>query len=241
MIFFKILQKFLSPSVFILILILLGLVFLFKFKKKKVGKLLVVIGLIFYFLFSITPTADLILRPLENQYVPVPLIDISQPVPIDKIVLLTGSMVLRSSEVLRLYNSAENINKDIKIIISGIKAHGQDRDKEIIETKRFLIERGVSPEDIIIEAKSRNTMESAKNIENIVDEEPFFLVTSAYHMPRSMQAFQRVGANPIPAPTDFKIDNDYSLFDFFPNPANSEKANLAFHEYFGILYYKLTI
>src|SRR4030042_4781918 len=63
---FKVFQMLLLPSFFVLFLIILGLVFL-KIKKWA-GLILIIIGAVFYYLFSITPFANLVIAPLENQY-----------------------------------------------------------------------------------------------------------------------------------------------------------------------------
>ena len=91
----------------------------------------------------------------------------------------------------------------------------------------------------ILEAQSRTTFESAKNIKQILGDEPFFLVTSSYHLPRSMEVFQKMGTKPIAAPTDFRKEESYDILDFFPSARNLEKSDLALHEYFGILFYRI--
>ena len=101
MIFFKILQEFLLPSVFIFILILTGLILLFK-KKQKSGKILIILGAFLYYLFSISPISDLILFPLEKQYQPIQKRDLNSA---DIIVLLLGGKeadILRASEVIKI-------------------------------------------------------------------------------------------------------------------------------------------
>jgi len=101
MLFFKILQWFLTPSGFIFILLAAGLIL--ASKKKKTGKMFLVLGVIFYYFFSITPAADLILAPLENQYQTIGENELDKT---DTIVLLLGgreSDVLRASEVLRIF------------------------------------------------------------------------------------------------------------------------------------------
>lgn len=232
MIIFKVLQAFLSPSVFILALITIGLIFLFRRKKQKIGKVLIIAGIIFYYIFSITPVADLILEPLESQYQPIQKDEFKKT---NKIVLLLGreeSAILRAGEVLRIYF------KKYQIIISGMDPLSPERN-EAKKTEQYLVERGVAPEDIILENKSRNTFESAKNVKELVGEEPFFLVTSGYHMPRSIESFKNAGTNPIPAPVNFKTKKIYNILDFFPNSKNIGKIDLAFHEYFGIIFYRL--
>jgi len=232
MLFLKILEMFLLPSVFVLVLILIGIILIFRKKRGKLGKILIILGILLYYLFSITPVADLIISPLEKQYQPVQKEELNKA---DKIVLLLGgkeSDVLRASEVLRLYNLQS------AIIISG-RDPLSPKIEEAKEVKDFLVERGIPSENIILEDKSRNTFESAKNIKEILDDEPFFLVTSAYHLPRAIETFQKARTNPIPAPADFKIEKNYDILDFFPDAQNLRNSDIALHEYFGILWYRL--
>jgi len=244
MLLFKIFQFFLLPSTIISILILIGLILSLKPKKRKIGRILLIIGIILYYIFSITPTGDLILLPLENQYQPLQRNEFDKA---DKIVLLSGGEsadVLRASEVLRIYVQkcqTPNVSAGkCQIIISGTYPLNPNID-EAGEVKRFLVERGIPSENIILENKSRNTFENAKNIKELVDSEPFFLVTSSSHMPRAMKIFQKMGTNPIPAAAYFKIKRDYNFLDFLPNLTNLERLNLAFHEYFGISLPKILI
>ena len=232
MLFLKILEMFLLPSVFVLVLILIGIILIFRKKRGKLGKILIILGILLYYLFSITPVADSIISPLEKQYQPAQKEELNKA---DKIVLLLGgkeSDVLRASEVLRLYNLQS------AIIISG-RDPLSPKIEEAKEVKEFLTERGISAENIILEDKSRNTFESAKNIKEILDDEPFFLVTSAYHLPRAIETFQKARTNPIPAPADFKIEKNYDILDFFPDAQNLRNSDIALHEYFGILWYRL--
>ncbi|HOK00794.1 MAG TPA: YdcF family protein [Candidatus Pacearchaeota archaeon] len=237
MIFFKILQEFLLPSVFILFLLLIGLVFSFRKKKRKIGKLFLFLGILLYYLFSITPISNLIISPLENKYLQIKNEELNKA---NKIVLLLGgkeSDVLRLSEVLRIYFLK---NKNAQIIVSGRDPLLYKRE-EGEEIKNYLIERGVNKKDIILENESKNTKESALNVKKIVQDESFFLITSSYHMPRSAIIFKKQGLNFLPAPTDFKIEKDYSIIDYFPDAKNLRNCDLAFHEYFGIIYFRLLI
>ena len=240
MFLFKILQAFLLPSVFVFLFILIGMVLVLKSRKKKIGMLLVISGIIFYYLFSITPISDLILRPLENKYAQIEKEKLEMS---DKVVLLLGdfeSDILRASEIFRIYNQKLLMNNQplTAIIISGTDPLNPEGD-EAEKVKEYLIERGVPEEIIVLENKSRTTRESGQNLKAIIGKEPFFLVTSAYHMPRSMEVFQKMETNPIPAPTDFKRKEKYDLLDFFPSAQNLRNSDLAFHEYFGILFYRL--
>jgi len=194
------------------------------------------LGLLLYYLFSTTIVSNFLLSPLENKYSPLGIEDIEKA---DKMVLLLGGReadVLRGSEVLRISHLRDH---QVKIIISGTDPL-LPASEEALAVKRFFANRGLAEENIIIEGQSRNTWENIRNVKEIVEEKPFFLVTSAYHMERALKEFEKVGANPIPAPTDFKIKTEkYNALDFLPDAQNLRKSDLAFHEYLGILWYGL--
>lgn len=238
MFLFKLLQIFLCPSIILELAALIGLFLFLKNKFLKTAKSLLIGSFALYYLFSITPVADLVISPLENQY---PLVENADQA--EKIVILTGEMELRSVEALRLYFSKIkklDLQPEFQIIITGTSALNPENNIESIKTKQFLVERGIFENFILIESKSRTTFESAWHVEKLIGQAPFYLVTSGYHMPRAMFAFNAMNMNPIPSPSDFKVKKlSYNLFDFIPGADNLKKVNLAFHEYFGILYYKI--
>ncbi len=242
--FLQIFQEFLIPSVFLWIFFVVGIVLYFVLKNKKnIGIYFVIAGAALYYIFSVTPISDLILSPLESSYSK---LDIEQEMSNPgAIVLLTGSReanTLRSAEVLRIYMSLkENKDKAPYIIVSGSNQALSPLKDEANIAKEILLESGIPGEDIVLEKHSYNTFSSAEEIKKILGKEKFYLVTSAYHMPRAMEVFQRLGADPIPAPANFKIIRDYNVFNIFPNSANLKKCDLAFREYFGLVYYKLKL
>lgn len=246
MVFFKIFQMLLYPSVFILVFFILGMVFAFYTKRKKLGSTLLFIGITIFYLCSITLVADLIILPLEKQYDSQ--LDIIESV--DTIILLTGglrstnfpstsklseSSLFRTIEVAQIYFKAA---KKPKIIISGNNPVSSEK-KEAHFIRELLESFNVQKEDIVLEEESQNTYESAKNLKKIMGSESFLLVTSAYHMPRSIYIFKKFEMNPIPAPCDYRarFQKQYTLLGFFPQPNNFKKVNLAFHEYFGLIFY----
>lgn len=228
-----ILQQIILPSVFIPIIILIGIILAFNPQRYKVGRVFLIVGLIAYYCFSITPVADLLLKPLERGYSTVN--DIQKA---DKIALLLGgreSDVLRSSEVLRIAHLTDH---STQIIISGTDSQNPNSG-EALAVRNFFVSRGIPEENIIIEGNSQNTRQNVQNIYNIVGEEPFFLVTSAYHMKRAMLEFEKLKANPIPAPIDFKSIGEYGILSYIPNAKNLRNSDLAIHEYFGIIFYNI--
>jgi len=234
MTFFKVLQQLLLPSSFVLFLIIVGLFFWVVSRRKTLGKVLMLLGILLYYLFSITAVTNYLLSPLENKYSSLEIEDVQLA---DKAVLLLGGSeadVLRGSEILRISHLK---NQEVEIIISGTDPL-LPTSEEALGIKRFFVSRGLEEENIIIEGHSRNTWRNIRNVKEIVEEEPFFLVTSAYHMERAKREFEKVEASPIPAPTDFKIRTErYTALDFLPDARNLRNSDLAVHEYLGILWY----
>ncbi len=234
MVIFKLLQSFLMPSAFVFLFVAVG--FLFLKKKKKIGQILLIGGAFFYYFFSITPISEFLLMSLEEKHRSLRVEDISRA---EKVVLLLGgreSNILRSSEVLRIWHLADG---KMKLIISGTDPLVATSE-EANAVRNYFIYRGVDEGDIVIEGKSRNTRENVINVKEIVEEEEFFLVTSAYHMERAVIEFERLGARPIPAPTDFKRRRvtNYNIFDFVPNAQNLRNSDIALHEHLGVVYYR---
>lgn len=195
--------------------------------------------MILFYLISIAPIANLIISPLENQYQPVQIEKLSEK-PI--LVMLTGggeSNILRAQEILRLYYAKPD--DQVTILITGTDPLKSKEKIEAEIVKKILLGSGVKAEDIVLETKARTTFESAINVEKLIGQEQFYLVTSGYHLPRAMLVFEKFGLRPIPAPADLKVNKNYNLFSFFPAPGNLVMADLAIHEYFGLLYYKIKI
>ena len=107
---------------------------------------------------------------------------------------------------------------------------------------------GVPREVMIEEPFSLNTYENAINVQEILQEtsiERILLVTSAFHMPRSLAIFRKLGIDAIPAPTDFLVTRTYyySFEDFilniFPQASRLSLTTLALKEYIGLVIYRL--
>ncbi len=56
---------------------------------------------------------------------------------------------------------------------------------------------------------------------------PFFLVTSAGHLPRTMAAFAKLGMTPIPAPTDYRLSRNVRRASILPSPMHLYGSDLA--------------
>jgi uncharacterized SAM-binding protein YcdF (DUF218 family) len=99
-----------------------------------------------------------------------------------------------------------------KIVASGGQNGWKDED-DFVEAKFIadnLIDLGVPISDIYIEGKSRNTIENAENTYHILDsigieKNKVVLITSAFHMPRAKETFEKKGFKVRPYPCAFSI------------------------------------
>jgi uncharacterized SAM-binding protein YcdF (DUF218 family) len=96
------------------------------------------------------------------------------------------------------------------IIVSGGRIDWKDfGDPESADIAKVLTQDLGIPESAIIEEpKSLNTYENAINVQKIMNKrqiERVLLVTSAFHMPRSLRIFRKLKMDVIPAPSDYLI------------------------------------
>ena len=100
---------------------------------------------------------------------------------------------------------------------------------------------GVPESDMTLESKSRDTEEEARLLFPVLNQEEFFLVTSAVHMPRSMALFRQQKMNPVAAPADysFQSQNAPLLLRFLPNATSLQQSERSLREYLGLLWSRI--
>ncbi len=118
--------------------------------------------------------------------------------------------------------------------------------KEGLYVGKYLHAIGVPDSSVIVEQESRNTYENAVFTKKLLDslkiKGPFLLVTSAYHMPRSMAVFKKAGFDQLsPYITNRSSGVRRYTFDhlFIPNPGALFALEFLIHEWIGFLTYKL--
>lgn len=129
-----------------------------------------------------------------------------------------------------LYYQYKKNNQPCKILISG-KGRGHKSEAELF-SKNFK-SMGIPDADIIKEDKSMNTYENAKYSSKLLQQigpSAIHLVTSGFHMKRSVSMFQIFGLNPVPQASDF-IDTEITLF---PNSYNAAFTFIMLKEVVGI-------
>jgi len=234
----------LLPGAFITLLIISGVWFLFRKNLKAAGVNLMIGALMW--LLSTSPASDAILKGLEHNFA------VPKNPKGDVIIILGGgayggapdlSGVGTPSEMM-LFRvvTAVRLHKRLKvpIILSGGTVFKHMKPEAPI-VKRFLLDLGVPDNAIIMEDKSLDTSQNAKNTQKICLEAGYktpILVTSAFHMKRSVLQFKSLGMEVIPFPTGFQSWNDrpYGWIDFLPG--NFGGVSTAVKEYLALLFYR---
>jgi len=99
-------------------------------------------------------------------------------------------------------------------------------------------ELGVPQTAIVLETHSWDTEDEARLLKPVLGANQFALVTSAYHMRRSVLHFKRMGLDPIPAPADF-MTKDFQprvVGRLLPSAKALDLSEIAIHEFLGTLW-----
>jgi len=124
---------------------------------------------------------------------------------------------------------------------SGVPSLQEVREAEF--ARQLFSDLGLDPERVIFERESRNTYENAANSRALVNPSPaetWLLITSAYHMPRSMGAFCQQGWKLQAYPVDYQTLAGGPDLLHFGFAANLRALSLAWHELLGLVAYRLT-
>ncbi|WP_271254993.1 YdcF family protein [Pseudanabaena sp. Chao 1811] len=226
------------------------------FKKNRISSILLAIALIVLLFSSNEVFSKFLVRSLEWRYLP------NGELPqAEAIVVLGGGTRPRISprpwyEVNEagdriLYGSwLYKQGKAPLLVVTGGRAewYGDGGNPESEDMAAIAEVMGVPTSAIIQESQSFNTRDNAVNTKHILDQRDInkvLLVTSALHMPRSMEIFRKVGLEVIPAPTDFlSVNNENSkgfaiVLDLLPSAEALKNTTNAIKEYIGLFIYQL--
>jgi uncharacterized SAM-binding protein YcdF (DUF218 family) len=106
----------------------------------------------------------------------------------------------------------------------------------------FYSRLGLPAHRLMIERRSRNTIENALFTKELIPPKPgehWILVTSASHMPRAVAIFRKAGFLIIPYPVDYHTGGDASDFADFSVIDNLSKVDIATKEWVGLMVYWL--
>ena len=109
---------------------------------------------------------------------------------------------------------------------------------------RLFENLGVPAGRLVTEDRSRDTDENAKLSKAIADPKPgerWLLVTSAFHMPRSIGLFRKVGFAVQPYPVDWRVGGRADLLSFTSFAGDGlARTDTGLREWLGLIAYRLT-
>jgi uncharacterized SAM-binding protein YcdF (DUF218 family) len=249
----KTLGTMLLPTNFLIGVGLVG-VLLLASRFASLGRKLLTASLVLVALCAFSPLGNWLLYPLEQRFPPW---DAARGAP-DGILVLGGGMdsnrsaergtaVFSSSagRVLAAVALAHRYPK-AKILYSGgeadLVAHDAIREADLAPA--VFASLGISADRLMLERQSRNTFENAAFSKAVVlpkDGERWLLVTSAYHMPRSVGIFRKAGFAIEPCPVDWRLGGASELVQFSAFSSDGlQRMDLAAREWIGLLAYWLT-
>lgn len=162
----------------------------------------------------------------------------------DKAPDLTGSGAPSEEMVARMVTAFRVQRQlDVPILVSGgVVYAGRSAEAPIV--RRFLLDLGVPDRQILVEDKSRDTVENARFSRLILQQHHFtqpLLVTSAFHMRRSLNAFHQEGISVTPVPANFMTASGRAFVwaDLLPSSGALNGSATALREFLGLFYYHL--
>ncbi len=214
---------------------------------RTFGRFLTAAGFISLYLLSIGPVSDMLVKPLETFAPPFK----DKQVKADAIVVLGGGVMELSWAGQPAVASDEAQARLIKGIVLYRKLHmplvlvGGNGDPARNVTadadamKQTALALGVPSRDIIVENKSRNTLEGARALNQVIKGKRILLVTSAYHLKRATGMFKKKGFQVIPVPAVYLSEQrKLSLYSLIPRARALSVSSAACSEYITLLWYK---
>lgn len=101
---------------------------------------------------------------------------------------------------------------------------------------------GIPPERIIVEAQARNTAENATLSKALIEAEQagsVLMVTSAFHLPRSLETFRAAGLNPDTLAVDYRMRDPSADEHWLPRAEYLAESSAAIREFAGRFIYRL--
>jgi uncharacterized SAM-binding protein YcdF (DUF218 family) len=221
-------------------------------RLASVGRKLLIASVVLLAVCGFSPLGNLLLYPLEARFPPW---DPARGAP-DGIVVLGGAIdadlsashgtvvftraadrVVEAAALARQYPKA-------RIIFSGGSGNLTDGPREADYAAAIFERLGVAKDRLTMERRSRNTTENAEFSKQLAlpkSGERWLLVTSAFHMPRSIGIFRKVGFPVEPYPVDWRTGGSGDLLEFSPFVLDGlERTEIAVREYLGLVAYRIS-
>lgn len=229
-----------------LVLLLLLALVAGRYGRRWLARGLAALALLLFLAMGCGLLPRLLLSRLESPYALQPAL---QWAPSNAIVLLTGDALHvphgvvepslgaygRIAEAAMLYNDCKHAGVGCKLLVSG--GDPTHLGTSLADSYGAVLRRlGVPAEDLILESRSKTTWQNAqfsRPLLSALGAQRVWLVTSAFHLQRSLLYFAHFGISVTPVRADY-LKADFSGWPSWPNLSLSE---IALHEYVGIARY----
>ena len=253
----KLLPQFIYPIGVLGLLIVLALLLQ---QKPRVQRVILILAILILLISGNRWVAMALTRSLEWQYLPL------ERIPEAEVIVVLGggtnpAVYPRSTVEIngagdRVLYAAElfHMGKADHLLLSGGRIDWSSSNTTPAEEMALILGRlGIPVESMWLESESRNTFENALFAREFLAEKDInkiILVTSASHMPRSVQLFEEQGFEVIPAPTDYDVTQSnwqalkqasipVQIMNLLPNVENINSVTSVMKEYIGILFYRI--
>lgn len=240
-----------QPLSMVMLLVLLG-IFLVVLRKTRLGVSASLLALVILVLSGFTSLGFVLIQPLENRFVR----PATMPASVDAIIVLGGSTLARVSTargVAELNEAGDRLTDAVvlarlypqaRIVYSGgVGIMDRGGEAEADTAQRFFLAMGIAPDRLVLEDQSLNTQDNAEMTAAMLGASTgtTMLVTSAFHMPRSIGLFRRAGLDVLAWPTDYRSSGQEVMGFDFANPVhNLNTTSIAIKEWIGLLVYHWT-
>ncbi|MFA6920799.1 MAG: YdcF family protein [Gallionella sp.] len=228
----------------LLLLLLSGIVLLYR--RPKAARVIIIASFALLWIASTPFIAERALRLLEAQTSPLN----EQTQKASAIVILGGGTYFHAPEyagqdtvsettLVRLRYGAR-LQREFKlpILVTGGRPVGHGTSEAL--QMRTALEQDFQVPARWTEDSSDNTFENARNsYQTLQGIKKIYLVTHAWHMPRSAAAFRSAGFEVIEAPTAFTTRHRSNLVSFMPRAESMRDSSIFVHELIGLLWYRI--
>ena len=248
----KVLGLLTQPLVWVSVLLLVSLLVLRT--RPRLGRSVITLALALLLVMGWQPLPDLGLRALEDRYTEIP--PDGNLSAFSGVVVLGGAMgtghVAQDHQQPVMNDYAERMTAAAAIALrypqlpivftGGEGALWGAGPSEGARARQFFNSMGIAADRIRYESASRNTYENAiltAQLPGIDTSKKWLLLTSAWHMPRSMAVFKKAGWNVTAYPVDYRTGTTTPWTEY-ELQIGAERWHLLLHEWVGYLSYRLT-
>jgi uncharacterized SAM-binding protein YcdF (DUF218 family) len=240
------------PTNFLLLLGLVGALLLLT-RFCAAGRKCIVASIVLLAICAFSPLGNLLIYSLESRFpqwsesagAPDGIIILGGPIDADisvahnvPVIRSAADRIVAGAALARRYPGA-------RVIFTGGSANLISNDAREADYAAMVFDSlGIDRSRLIIERRSRNTLENAEFSKALANPKPgerWLLVTSAFHMPRSVGLFRKAGFPVEAYPVDWRTGDKSDLLSFSNTATDGLlKTDIAVREWIGLVAYHLT-